>query len=109
MQNASNKPVRITIKVTREGDFTIDPSVKRVHPKQEVEWTSSQGPFTIAFQEGTPFKNLDFNAVKVKNGWSVNAGAVVVPCGMFHYTMAIYVAPIVLMNAGCPEIIVSRR
>jgi hypothetical protein len=101
--------IQITISATLEGDFTYSPSVKRVRVGQALIWTSTQGPFTISFLSQTPFAELDFHAERDGDGWSVRTGRILEDFapGHFHYAVGIFVDGKVLMDASCPEIIVS--
>jgi hypothetical protein len=100
----------ITIKVTDEGDFTYDPSVKNLKPRQTVTWTSTQGPFSISFKVRTPFGRLSFQSERAddRNEWFVSTRGVRedVEPGHFHYAVAVVVDDKVFLDADCPEIIV---
>ena len=111
MPNGPTNATRITIKVASSGDFTYDPSVKRLVAGQTVTWACSQGPFSIAFQEGSPFDKLDYHSAKSDKEWSVTTSAVANTRGPghFHYSVAIYIPgeDRVYLDAGCPEIIIN--
>ena len=108
----SNKDVKITIKVSGEGDFTYDPSVKRIKAGESITWVSSQGPFSISFKDGTPFEQLDFHSELAGKEWRISSGklgALPGP-GHFHYAVAVFSVKdeTVYLDAACPEVIVTN-
>ena len=109
MQNESTTAARITIKVNEEGEFTYEPSVKRLREGQPITWACSQGPFCISFQQGTPFDSMDFHGDEGPDGWTATSSEADVAgeAGHFHYAVAIFWQGRVYMDAGCPEIIVN--
>ena len=100
----------ISIRVSEDGDFYYEPSVKNVKQGQSVTWTCAQGPFALSFKDQTPFAQLNLQATKgdSANAWSVTSHpARVAAPGHFHYAVALYVNGRVYLDAGCPEIVVG--
>lgn len=102
----------ISIRVSEDGDFYVEPSSKRLKPGQSITWTSSQGPFAISFTDQTPFSQVLFQGIKPADRegvWTVTSHPVKPNApGIFHYAVSIYVNGRVYLEAGCPQVIIEE-
>ncbi|MGH9660429.1 MAG: hypothetical protein ACRD96_17900 [Bryobacteraceae bacterium] len=99
----------INILLDLDDDPTFAPSSARVVREQKVQWQSTVGPFSVQFVT-TPFDQVIFYSQPPSGGVHqtiavpVQAGAAITT---YHYAAAVTKETKVVLDAGCPEIIVT--
>ncbi len=60
-ENMADKTIKIT--VNNQGNMTIDPSTWKANRHEMINWTCSNGTFTVLFPH-TPFDGVEFHGAK---------------------------------------------
>jgi hypothetical protein len=107
----ANHTITISVSIDTHGnaDFTVSPSAKRIYDDDHVTWISTDGPFAIQFQDGTPFSDLDMRASTED---SINFATETHKVrdnvrGHFHYSVAVCKDGQVYLDSACPELIAN--
>ena|SRR2546422_202797 len=98
------KPAKVTITVTKTGDFTYDPTLLRVGRRQRVKFVCPSGPhFEVMFKDQSPGDDLFLS--ESNRILTIRPDA---PYGVYHYSAAVYNGNRVFIDSACGDIGVGR-